>query len=67
MNINSRDLKTLLFCIRKCKRLAQYGEMLDYPYRVDMWQYTQSGTVPGITGYVDINLLFEYQDEEMEN
>lgn len=41
--------------------LAQYGEMLDYPYRVDMWQYTCTGTVPGIEGNVDINLLFDYE------
>ena len=41
--------------------LAQYGEMLDYPYRVDMWQYTCEGSVPGIDGNVDINLLFEYE------
>ena len=41
--------------------LAQYGQMLDYPYRVDMWQYTSQGSVPGIGGNVDINLLFEYE------
>lgn len=41
--------------------LAQYGEMLNYPYRVDMWQYTCEGSVPGIEGNVDINLLFEYE------
>lgn len=41
--------------------LAQYGKMLDYPYQVDMWQYTSTGTVPGIDGNVDINLLFDYE------
>lgn len=41
--------------------LAQYGEMLDYPYQVDMWQYTCEGSVPGIDGNVDVNLLFEYE------
>lgn len=41
--------------------LAQYGQMLDYPYRVDMWQYTCEGSVPGINGNVDINLLFDYE------
>ncbi len=41
--------------------LAQYGQMLSYPYRVDMWQYTCTGSVPGIEGNVDINLLFEYE------
>lgn len=41
--------------------LAQYGQMLDYPYQVDMWQYTCEGYVPGIDGNVDINLLFAYE------
>lgn len=40
--------------------LAQYGDALDYPYQVDMWQYTCEGSVPGIEGDVDINLLFDY-------
>ena len=41
--------------------LAQYDQMLDYPYQVDMWQYTCTGSVPGIQGNVDINLLFAYE------
>lgn len=41
--------------------LAQYGRMLDYEYRVNMWQYTDRGTVPGIKGNVDLNLLFVYE------
>lgn len=40
--------------------LAKYEEYLEYPYRVDMWQYTCEGRVPGIDGYVDVNLYFEY-------
>ena len=40
--------------------LAQYSHTMSYPYRVDMWQYTCEGSVPGITGNVDINLFFEY-------
>ncbi|MBQ8881238.1 MAG: glycoside hydrolase family 25 protein [Oscillospiraceae bacterium] len=40
--------------------LAQYGDKLSYPYRVDMWQYTESGTVPGIEGKVDIDLFFPW-------
>lgn len=38
--------------------LAQYDDQMDYPYRVDLWQYTESGTVPGIDGKVDIDLYF---------
>lgn len=36
--------------------LAWYTEEMDYPHKVDMWQYTESGAVPGIPGPVDINL-----------
>lgn len=38
--------------------LANYSDTLDFPYQVDMWQYTNTGAVPGITGDVDINLYF---------
>lgn len=41
--------------------LALYHDQLDFPYRVDMWQYTSTGTVPGIQGKVDINLMFSYE------
>ena len=37
--------------------LASYAETMDFPYQFKMWQYTESGTVPGIEGPVDINLL----------
>ena len=36
--------------------LAMYNEEMTFPYRVDLWQYTEDGTVPGIEGPVDINL-----------
>lgn len=36
--------------------LAMYDDVMDYPYQVDAWQYTQEGSVPGIEGAVDINL-----------
>lgn len=38
--------------------LAKYDGGMDYPHRVDMWQYTDQGTVPGIEGAVDLNLWF---------
>ena len=38
--------------------LAMYDHPMDFPYRVDMWQYTAAGTVPGIEGNVDLNLYF---------
>ena len=40
--------------------LALYTDRMTYPYQVDMWQYTNTGTVPGIEGPVDINLYFPY-------
>lgn len=38
--------------------LAMYSDTMRYAYRVRMWQYTNSGTVPGIKGKVDMNLYF---------
>lgn len=37
---------------------AQYSDRLTFPYYLNMWQYTDSGTVPGIAGEVDLNLYF---------
>ena len=42
--------------------LAMYSDQMNYPYKVDMWQYTNQGSVPGINGSVDINLYFPYED-----
>ena len=41
--------------------LANYRHQLDFAYRVDMWQYTCEGSVPGIEVDVDINLYFPYE------
>ena len=43
--------------------LAHYNSEMDFPYRVDMWQYSDSGSVPGISGKVDLNLYFPREDE----
>lgn len=40
--------------------LAMYTDAMDYPYKADIWQYTDEGSVPGIEGNVDINLMFHY-------
>ena len=42
--------------------LAMYTTIMDYPYKVDMWQYTDTGSVPGISGNVDLNLWFTYDE-----
>ena len=40
--------------------LALYQDRMTYPWRVEMWQYTSSGRVPGIPGDVDINVYMPY-------
>lgn len=35
---------------------AQYADEPDWPYEFSIWQYTESGEVPGIAGPVDLNL-----------
>ena len=37
--------------------LALYQDEMVYPFRVEMWQYTCTGRVPGIQGDVDINVF----------
>ena len=36
--------------------LALYQDRMTYPWKVEMWQYTSTGRVPGIAGDVDINV-----------
>ena len=36
--------------------LAMYQDRMTYPWKVEMWQYTCTGRVPGIVGDVDINV-----------
>ena len=38
--------------------LAMYTTRMDFPYKVKMWQYTDKGRVPGISGNTDINVWF---------
>lgn len=35
---------------------AQYADEPDWPYEFSIWQYTESGVVPGVSGFVDLNL-----------
>lgn len=37
--------------------LAHYTDAMTFPYRVEMWQYSYTGKVPGITGNVDLNII----------
>ncbi len=36
--------------------LALYQDRMTYPWKVEFWQYTDKGTVPGINGPVDLNV-----------
>lgn len=38
--------------------LAKYDLKAEFLCRVDLWQYTNTGSVPGIRGNVDIDLMF---------
>ena len=38
--------------------LAEYGSTPEFPYLYHCVQYTDNGTVPGIEGSVDLNLMF---------
>lgn len=38
--------------------LAMYELPMDFPWQVDLWQYTETGSVPGIDSPVDLNLRF---------
>lgn len=41
------------------KWYAFYGDYMYFPYEVSMWQYTESGSVKGIKGDVDLNISFK--------
>lgn len=60
---HSRDLFHIEQIVDYPFWLAMYTDWMTYPYKIDMWQYTDQGTVPGIEGSVDINLYFTYVDE----
>lgn len=38
--------------------LAQEEDIPDYPYKFTMWQYSRTGSVDGVAGYVDLNISF---------
>lgn len=41
--------------------LAMYEADMEFPYKIDMWQYSCTGSVPGIEGAVDLNIYFQYE------
>lgn len=47
--------------------LAEYNPEATYYYNYQIWQYASDGTVPGITGNVDLNICFKNYTEAPEN
>lgn len=41
------------------KWYAYYDNSLYFPYKISMWQYSESGSIKGIEGSVDMNISFE--------
>ena len=41
------------------KQFAYYDDTLYFPYKIKMWQYTDSGKIDGIEGNVDLNIYVE--------
>ena len=41
-----------------CIWVAQYNTTCTYNGRYSIWQYTETGKVPGISGYVDLNISY---------
>ena len=39
--------------------LAHYTSATDFAYRYDMWQYTGTGSCPGVSGAVDLNWAYK--------
>lgn len=62
MYYSNLDLAGSLFQLSELRDypfwLAMYSDQMTYLYKISMWQYTASGTVPGIDGGVDLNLYF---------
>jgi GH25 family lysozyme M1 (1,4-beta-N-acetylmuramidase) len=38
--------------------LSQPGDLPDYPYKYQIWQYSHTGSVAGVSGEVGMNVSF---------
>ena len=47
--------------------LAEYSEYPTFIYKFNMWQYTDCGTVNGISSRVDLNIYFPPEDQSDES
>ena len=50
---------------RFTKWVAQYNNVCTYKGKYDIWQYTSSGSVPGISGNVDMNHCYRNYPSEI--
>lgn len=58
-NLKSHMRMTDIYQLEEYRKwFAYYRTPLRYPYKFDIWQYTSSGSVKGIDGEVDMNLMF---------
>lgn len=44
--------------------IAQYNSFLQYDGKVDFWQYTSEGTIPGINARVDLSKVLDQKPKE---
>ena len=58
----ARDLYDLTALKKYGFWLAQYADAMDFPYAVDLWQYSETGAVDGIDGKVDLNLWLSAEE-----
>lgn len=57
MNALTKNFDTAKFSNERIW-LAQYNDVVTYKGKYHMWQYTSSGSVPGISGRVDMNVAY---------
>ena len=43
--------------------LAEYAAIPSFAYDFQMWQYTDSGVIPGVEGSVDLNIAFREKEQ----
>ena len=56
---NIFDTNKIVSEVENCKVwLAQYNDSVTYEEKYDIWQYTSTGIINGITGNVDLNVIY---------
>lgn len=56
---NIFDTEKIVSNVQNCKVwLAQYNDEVTYEGKYDIWQYTEKGKIDGISGYIDLNIIY---------